>query len=138
MKQNKNSKIQLPAKRPESQVATKSNSPIVKSNINSENPLNIAEKLQHFKNRDEVRKFLPDILGRVLARIWIDVEFRVEFSADPQKTLEFNGVYLPEDMTIEFLKPNSDRPRIVVYEQKPNSKFKLRVLYLQLVMMAGR
>ena len=138
MKQNKNSKIQLPAKRPESQVATKSSSPIVKSNINSENPLNIAEKLQHFKNRDEVRKFLPDILGRVLARIWIDVEFRVEFSADPQKTLEFNGVYLPEDMTIEFLKPNSDRPRIVVYEQKPNSKFKLRVLYLQLVMMAGR
>tara|TARA_B100001057_G_scaffold364211_1_gene366996 strand:- start:494 stop:910 length:417 start_codon:yes stop_codon:yes gene_type:complete len=138
MKQNKNSKIQLPAKRPESQVATKSNSPIVKSNINSENPLNIAEKLQHFKNRDEVRKFLPDILGRVLARIWIDVEFRLEFSADPQKTLEFNGVYLPEDMTIEFLKPNSDRPRIVVYEQKPNSKFKLRVLYLQLVMMAGR
>ena len=138
MKQTKNSKIQLPAKRPESQVATKSNSPIVKSNINSENPLNIAEKLQHFKNRDEVRKFLPDILGRVLARIWIDVEFRLEFSADPQKTLEFNGVYLPEDMTIEFLKPNSDRPRIVVYEQKPNSKFKLRVLYLQLVMMAGR
>ena len=138
MKQNKNSKIQLPAKRPECQVATKSNSPIVKSNINSENPLNIAEKLQHFKNRDEVRKFLPDILGRVLARIWIDVEFRLEFSADPQKTLEFNGVYLPEDMTIEFLKPNSDRPRIVVYEQKPNSKFKLRVLYLQLVMMAGR
>ena len=138
MKQNKNSKIQLPATRPESQVATKSNSPIVKSNINSENPLNIAEKLQHFKNRDEVRKFLPDILGRVLARIWIDVEFRLEFSADPQKTLEFNGVYLPEDMTIEFLKPNSDRPRIVVYEQKPNSKFKLRVLYLQLVMMAGR
>ena len=138
MKQTKNSKIQLPATRPESQVATKSNSPIVKSNINSENPLNIAEKLQHFKNRDEVRKFLPDILGRVLARIWIDVEFRLEFSADPQKTLEFNGVYLPEDMTIEFLKPNSDRPRIVVYEQKPNSKFKLRVLYLQLVMMAGR
>ena len=138
MKQNKNSKIQLPATRPESHVATKSNSPIVKSNINSENPLNIAEKLQHFKNRDEVRKFLPDILGRVLARIWIDVEFRLEFSANPQKTLEFNGVYLPEDMTIEFLKPNSDRPRIVVYEQKPNSKFKLRVLYLQLVMMAGR
>ena len=52
--------------------------------------------------------------------------------------IEFNGVYLPEDMSIEFQKPNSDRPRIVVYEQKPNSKFKLRVLYLQLVMMAGR
>ena len=81
---------------------------------------------------------MPDILGRVLARVWIDTGFKEEFSKDPQKTLEFNGVYLPEDMSIEFQKPNSDRPRIVVYEQRPNSKFKLRVLYLQLVMMAGR
>ena len=65
-------------------------------------------------------------------------EFKEQFHEDPQKTLEFNGVYLPEDMSIEFQKPNSDRPRIVVYEQRPKSKFKLRVLYLQLVMMAGR
>jgi len=81
---------------------------------------------------------LPDILGRVLARTWIDAEFKEQFHEDPQKTLEFNGVYLPDDMSIEFQKPNSDRPRIVVYEQRPNSKFRLRVLYLQLVMMAGR
>ena len=47
-------------------------------------------------------------------------------------------MYLPDEMTIEFQKPNSDRPRIVVYEKKEGSKFKLRVLYLQLVMMAGR
>ena len=130
MKQNKNSKnSQLPVKR--------SNNPMVKVSKHG-NPLDISEKLQHFKNRDEVRKFLPDILGRVLARVWIDSNFREQFSTDPQKTLEFNGVILPNDMTIEFQKPNSDRPRIVVYEQKPNSKFKLRVLYLQLVMMAGR
>ena len=31
-----------------------------------------------------------------------------------------------------------DRPRIVVYEKRPGSKFKVRVFYLQLVMMAGR
>ena len=130
MKQNKNSKTpQLPVKRSEN--------PIVKVSKH-ENPLDISEKLQHFKNRDEVRKFLPDILGRVLARVWIDSNFREQFSTDPQKTLEFNGVILPDDMTIEFQKPNSDRPRIVVYEQRPNSKFRLRVLYLQLIMMAGR
>ena len=130
MKHNKNSKTpQLPVKRSEN--------PMVKVSKHG-NPLDISEKLQHFKNRDEVRKFLPDILGRVLARIWIDSNFREQFSTDPQKTLEFNGVILPDDMTIEFQKPNSDRPRIVVYGQKPNSKFKLRVLYLQLVMMAGR
>ncbi len=104
------------------------------------NPLeiNTTEKLHHLKNKTEVRKFLPDILGRVLARIWIDSKFKDDFASDPQKTLEFNGIYLPEDMKIEFQKPNSDRPRIVVYEQRPNSRFKLRVLYLQLVMMAGR
>lgn len=104
----------------------------------NKDPLNISEKLQHFKSKDEVRKLLPDILGRVLARIWIDSDFRENFSSNPQQTLEFNGVYLPEDMHIEFQRPNSDRPRIVVYEQRPKSKFKLRVLYLQLVMMAGR
>ena len=129
MTQDKQSKSLIPIKNNE--VA------VVKAG-NNKDPLNISEKLQHFKNRDEVKKFLPDILGRVLARIWIDSEFREEFSVDPQKTLEFNGVYLPDDMYIEFQKPNSDRPKIVVYQQRPKSKFKLRVLYLQLVMMAGR
>ncbi len=125
-------------KQSKSLIPIKSNDLTVVKAGNNKDPLNISEKLQHFKNRDEVKKFLPDILGRVLARIWIDSEFREEFSVDPQKTLEFNGVYLPEDMYIEFQKPNSDRPKIVVYQQRPNSKFKLRVLYLQLVMMAGR
>ena len=129
MTQDKQSKSLIPIKNNE--VA------LVKAG-NNKDPLNISEKLQHFKNRDEVKKFLPDILGRVLARIWIDSEFREEFSVDPQKTLEFNGVYLPDDKYIEFQKPNSDRPKIVVYQQRPKSKFKLRVLYLQLVMMAGR
>ena len=120
----------LPAKTKQNEVIT----------VNQEKTktLDITHKLHHFKNRSEVRKFLPDILGRVLARIWIDSKFKEEFEQDPQKTLEFNGVYLPEDMSIEFQKPNSDRPRIVVYEQRPNSKFRLRVLYLQLIMMAGR
>ena len=120
----------LPAKTKQNEVIT----------VNQEKTktLDITNKLHHLKNRSEVRKLLPDILGRVLARIWIDSKFKEEFEQDPQKTLEFNGVYLPEDMSIEFQKPNSDRPRIVVYEQRPNSKFRLRVLYLQLIMMAGR
>ena len=118
-------------------VKAKSNE-VIKVSQDKINPFDITQKLHHLKNRSEVRKFLPDILGRVLARTWIDAEFKEQFHEDPQKTLEFNGVYLPEDMSIEFQKPNSDRPRIVVYEQRPNSKFRLRVLYLQLVMMAGR
>ena len=37
------------------------------------NPLDITQKLHHLKNRTEVRKHLPEILGRVLARIWIEI-----------------------------------------------------------------
>jgi hypothetical protein len=92
----------------------------------------------HFETRDDVRTLLPDILGKVLARVWIDPLFHRSFSRDPQDTLEKGGVFLPETMSIEFQKADSDRPRIVVYERKENSKFRLRVLYLQLVMMAGR
>ena len=91
-----------------------------------------------FKSRDDVKERLPEILGKALALIWIDREFADLFARDPQGTLEREGIFLPENMLIEFQKPGTDRPRIVVYERRPNSNFKLRILYLQLVMMAGR
>ena len=100
--------------------------------------LELVDKDLILKNREEVKKYLPDILGRVLARIWIDKSFKESFKSNPRQVLNENGVFLPDEMILEFQKPNSDRPRIVVYEQRPKSKFKLRVLYLQLVMMAGR
>ena len=91
-----------------------------------------------FKSREDVRERLPEILGKVLALIWIDREFADLFARDPQGTLEREGIILPENMAIEFQKPGTDRPRVVVYEKRPKSNFKLRILYLQLVMMAGR
>ncbi len=93
---------------------------------------------RHFTDREDVRQHLPDILGKALARTWIDTEFHQAFDQDPVGTLETHGVFIPSTMSIEFQRKTSDRPRIVVYEQNPNSKFKARVLYLQLVMMAGR
>ena len=93
---------------------------------------------RHFTDREDVRQHLPDILGKALARTWIDTEFHHSFDQDPIGTLEAHGVFIPSTMSIEFQRKTSDRPRIVVYEQNPNSKFKARVLYLQLVMMAGR
>lgn len=93
---------------------------------------------RHFSDREDVRQHLPDILGKALARTWIDTEFHQAFDQDPVGTLEAHGVFIPSTMSIEFQRKTSDRPRIVVYEQNPNSKFKARVLYLQLVMMAGR
>ena len=101
-------------------------------------PFSLVDEAIYLNTRKDVQAILPDVLGRVLARIWIDAEFRDAFKSEPQKTLEYHGIFLPEEMTLEFQKPNSDRPRIVVYEKKPGIKFKLRVLHLQLVMIAGR
>jgi hypothetical protein len=100
--------------------------------------LELVDKDLILKNRKEVKKYLPDILGRVLARIWIDQSFKESFKLDPKQVLNDNGVYLPEEMILEFQKPNSDRPKIIVYEKKQNSNFKVRVVQLQLVMLAGR
>tara|TARA_B100000029_G_C17293977_1_gene858069 strand:+ start:123 stop:560 length:438 start_codon:yes stop_codon:yes gene_type:complete len=101
-------------------------------------PLDLVNGNLSLGSREEVKKLLPDIIGKALARIWIDSDFHRDFSSDPHSTLQKNGVHLPDTMVVEFQKPNSDRPRIVVYERRPGSKFKVRVFYLQLVMMAGR
>ena len=100
--------------------------------------LELVDKDLILKNREEVKKYLPDILGRVLARIWIDKPFKENFKINPRQVLNDNGVFLPNDMILEFQKPNSDRPKIIVYEKKKDSNFKIRVVQLQLVMLAGR
>ena len=112
--------------------------PSVKKAKDITEPFQLVNGNLRLESREDVRNLLPDILGKVLARVWLDPNFHREFSQDPQKTLESNGVFLPENMSLEFQKQNTDRPRIVVFEQNPGSKFKLRVFYLQLVMMAGR
>ena len=110
--------------------------PVKKGDLKT--PFSLVDKAIYLNSRKDVQAILPDVLGRVLARIWIDPEFRDAFKIEPQKTLEFHGIFLPDGMSLEFQKPNSDRPRIVVYEKKAGIKFKLRVLHLQLVMIAGR
>ena len=112
--------------------------PAINRNREVTKPFELVNGNLKLQSREDVRSLLPDILGKVLARVWLDSSFHKEFSQDPQKTLESNGVFLPVNMSIEFQKQTTDRPRIVVFEQKPGSKFKLRVFYLQLVMMAGR
>ena len=126
----KNSKALVPIK--------KHLPPTIKRVQDVTKPFELVDGNLKLQSREDVRNLLPDILGKVLARVWLDPTFHREFSQDPQKTLEGNGVFLPENMSIEFQKQNTDRPRIVVFEQKTGSKFKLRVFYLQLVMMAGR
>ncbi len=116
----------------------KSNLPIKFHPNEVNNALKLVDKDLHLHNREDVKKFLPDILGRVLARIWIDINFKESFKLNPSFVLSENGVFLPDDMLLEFQKPNSDRPKIIVYEKKGDSNFKVRVVQLQLVMVAGR
>ena len=100
--------------------------------------LDLVDNEIFLENRNEVKKYLPEILGRVLARTWIDEDFKDTFKKDPLKTLSDNGVFLPDEMFLEFQKPDTKRPKIVVYEKKGKSNFKVRVVQLQLIMMAGR
>ena len=116
----------------------KSNLPIKFNPKEVKNALELVDKDLVLKNREDVKKYLPDILGRVLARIWIDKSFKDNFKSNPKEVLNDNGVFLPDDMILEFQKPNSDRPKIIVYEKKEKSSFKVRVVQLQLVMLAGR
>ena len=115
-----------------------SNLPIKFNTKEINNALKLVDKDLYLKNREDVKNFLPDILGRVLARIWIDTHFKESFKSNPEIVLSENGVFLPNDMILEFQKPNSDRPKIIVYEKKADSNFKVRVVQLQLVMLAGR
>jgi hypothetical protein len=116
----------------------KSNLPIKFDPKEVKNALELVDKDLVLKNREDVKKYLPDILGRVLARIWIDKSFKDNFKSNPKEVLNDNGVFLPDDMILEFQKTNSDRPKIIVYEKKEKSNFKVRVVQLQLVMLAGR
>ena len=117
--------------------AGKKNPPAVRK-PSAPTTIRLVDETVTFGSREDVRERLPDILGKALAMIWIDKEFAKVFASDPQGTLEAQGIYLPDYMAIEFQKPDTNRPRIVVYEKRPNSNFRLRILYLQLVMMAGR
>lgn len=92
----------------------------------------------HLRNRSQVERFLPDILGRALARIWIDQTFRLRFSTDPKGTLSDYGVHLPDSISIDFVTEGTIRPQVVVFERHSAIAPPRRLLYLQLVMMAGK
>jgi hypothetical protein len=90
-----------------------------------------------FDSSEEVVKFLPDILGRALARCWIDKSFMITFMDDPKGTLARYAVFLPEDISIKIENDSGSRPKVVVYEYDGTKPAK-RLMYLQLVMMAGK
>ena len=89
------------------------------------------------KNREEVKKYLPDILGRALARSWIDTDYKKALSFDVKSTLAKGGVVMPDEYECQYEASSGQRAKIVVYE-KTSSNFKVRVCGLSLTMVASR
>ena len=50
---------------------------------NESSILDLVDNEIFLENRSEVKKYLPEILGRVLARTWIDENFKEIFKQDP-------------------------------------------------------
>ena len=98
---------------------------------------NLVRRTTHLVDRRKVELYLPDILGRALARAWIDNGFRGELAQDPKGLLARYHVHLPDTISIEMEVSASQRERLVVYETRPGEA-RQRLLYLQLVMTAGR
>jgi len=98
----------------------------------------LVKRETHLRNRAQVERHLPEILGRALARIWIDPGFRDRFSADPVGTLAYYDVFLPDSIEIDFVTEGTTRPQVVVYERPIRAMPRKRLLYLQLVLTAAR
>lgn len=91
-----------------------------------------------FLDRETVKQKLPEILGRALARSWIDERYKEYLEKDLKGTLASGGVILPDEYDCVFEKNGTQRAKIVVYEQQEGSNFRLRVCGFSLTMMASR
>lgn len=102
-------------------------------------PFPLASGPVHLHDRAEVQRLLPDILGRALALSWIDSDFRAAFRDDPQGTLARQRITLPPGIRIEVVQERRSRPMVVVSDLGAATRSgRQRLLYLQLVMVAGR
>ncbi|MEL6550199.1 MAG: hypothetical protein AAFQ54_08120 [Pseudomonadota bacterium] len=97
----------------------------------------LVRRVTRLEDVPEVERHLPDILGRAMARSWIDAAFAKELARDPAGLLARYSVHLPESVALSVEHSAAERPRIVVTEILPGGQ-RRRLMYLQLVMMAGR
>ena len=86
------------------------------------------------ETEDQIQEFLPEVLGQALARTWIDKRFLEAFYEYPEEILERGGVFLPDHISVEFMKKDKSRPKVVVYEN--GNKKRRKILELKLIMVA--
>ena len=120
----------LPARRPQAYDSDQ--------NRGMSDAYELVDKATVLEDRAQVERFLPDILGRALARAWIDQNFRRAFVRDPKGTLAAHHIRLPATIGIDVVTEGQTRPMVVVSERSDPLGPARRVLYLQLVMVAGK
>lgn len=97
----------------------------------------LVQRMTRLMTLNEIERHLPEILGRALARGWIDKRFQAAFMDHPKNMLATYDVHLPDSVDIQVETEEGKRPRVVVYQADLDGR-KRRLLYLQMVMMAGR
>ena len=96
----------------------------------------LADDEINLMDRDSVKALLPDILSRVLARSWIDIEYKKRLEKNVKATLAEGGVYLPEDYECVYVKSSGQRAKISIFEI--TGSLRLKVCSLSLTMIATR
>ncbi|MEO0677561.1 MAG: hypothetical protein AAFZ02_08400 [Pseudomonadota bacterium] len=97
----------------------------------------LVKKPTRLQDLSRVEQHLPEIIGRALARSWIDPAFASALLNDPKGLLADYDVFLPVNVALSIEGRQDERPRVVVSERVPGKRAR-RLMYLQLVMVAGR
>jgi len=107
-------------------------------------PKNIIEAVktlipaQILTNEAEVRKELPQVLGKLLSLCWINQELAGFFLSDTRNFLEKIQISLPESIVIEVKKEVRAKPSITVFQIEEGRKYKQRLFKLSLKLIANR
>lgn len=93
---------------------------------------------QSLNNEAEVRKELPQVIGKLLALCWINSELAIYFLSNTKNFLDKIEISLPESIVIEVKKEAKAKPSITVFQIADGSKFKQRLFKLSLKLIANR
>ena len=93
---------------------------------------------QVLHNETEVRRELPQILGRLLAFSWINEELAAFLLNDTKEFLESINISLPPSIVVEVTQEKKAKPSITVYQIEKGKKFRQRLFKLSLKLMANR
>jgi len=80
---------------------------------------------------------LSNPVSRIIARAWLDEEFKKKLVADPQAVLKMEGIDIPAGITVKILQ-NDKNTRHLVIPERPQTKSKdLTVKELEILISAG-